>query len=150
MGLPLAPAAAAMPIDGGDGVSESSATVLGMQAGDWATWISSAAAVVAAVASVAVWRQSRPGVRWVLDFAEHGRSAVRNTGSAMAKDVHIRVGSASDATDVEAEAHCATVAPGEVVRVLVAATYGSSEDFAVTVTWRGRTGRRERWSYAPH
>jgi hypothetical protein len=75
---------------------------------------------------------------------------VRNVGAATARDVHVRVGSASDETDVDEEERVPSVAHGEVVRILVAPNYGSAKDYAVVVTWRGRFGRRERWTYLVH
>ncbi|MFD0549149.1 hypothetical protein ACFQ0X_08155 [Streptomyces rectiviolaceus] len=110
----------------------------------------SAAATVAAVASVAVWWRERSAVAWEFDRAERGRSFVRNAGSAAARDVHVRVGSAADGSDVDAEARAASVAPGEVVPVLTFAHMSSPADFSVVVTWRGRLGRRERWTRALH
>ncbi|MFF2184569.1 hypothetical protein [Streptomyces sp. NPDC058155] len=121
-----------------------------MEAGDWATWVGSTGAVVAAVASVAVWWRGKGAVQWRFEPVDHGRSAVLNNGSATAKQVRVRVGSASDVADIESEASADNVAPGEAIRVLVAATYGSSADFAVVVTWRGRFGKRKRWTHLPH
>ena len=121
-----------------------------MQAGDWATWVGSSAAVIAAVASIAVWWRERGAVSWEFDRAEHGRSFARNTGGATAHDVHVRVGSAGNDNDVDAEARAVAVAPGEVVPVLAFADMASPADFAVVVTWRGRFRRRERWTRILH
>ncbi|WP_171059848.1 hypothetical protein [Streptomyces montanus] len=49
--------------------------------------------------------------------------------------------------DVDEEARAASVAYGEVVPLLVTPTYGSAPDYTVNVTWRGRFGRRETWTY---
>ncbi|MFG3234996.1 hypothetical protein ACGFZG_24970 [Streptomyces antibioticus] len=117
-----------------------------MEAGDVATWVGSAAAVVAALASLAVWWRDRATVTWAFDREKHERSFVRNAGGAVAKDVHVRVGSASDDTDIDEQATVAAVAPGEVVPILAEANYGSPGDYALVVTWRGRFGRRERWT----
>jgi hypothetical protein len=117
-----------------------------MQAGDWATWVGSSAAVVAAVASIAVWWRERGAVAWELDRIQHGRSMVRNAGGATAKDVHVRVGAASDPADTSIEARAASVAPGEVVPVLAVVDMGDPADYAVVVSWRGQLGRRESWT----
>lgn len=121
-----------------------------MDFGDWATWVGSAAALVAAVASVAAWRQGRPSVEWEFQGAKTGRSLVLNKGAAEARQVHVRTGSASDASNVESEVRTETVAPGEGVRILSAPTHASRADYAVVVTWTGRWGKNERWTHLPH
>lgn len=121
-----------------------------MEAGDVATWVGSTAAVVAAAASIAVWWRERGAVRWEFDRVEKGRSFVRNAGSAVARDVHVRVGSASDGTHIDDQGAAATVAPGEVVPVLAFSHMTSPADFSLVVTWRSRFGRRHRWVRALH
>lgn len=121
-----------------------------MEAGDAATWVGSTAAVVAAVASVAVWWRERGTVTWEFDRVERGRSMVRNAGRATARDVHVRIGSASDDTDSDDQTTAARVAPGEVVPVLAFANMASPADFSLIVTWRGTFGRRRRWTRALH
>lgn len=121
-----------------------------MDSGDWATWVGSIAAVTAAVASVAAWRNGRPGVKWEFQYAEHGRSLVLNSGSSRAMQVHVRAGSIVDVTDFEAEEQADRISPGEGIRILVAPTYGSSPDYGVVVTWQAGFGRRQRWVYLPH
>lgn len=99
---------------------------------------------------MAVWWRSRGSVRWDIDLQDHGRSAVRNAGEATARDVHVRAGSASDESNIEAEARAASLAHGEVIRIVIAPTYGSAKDYAIVVTWKGPFGRRKRWTYQTH
>lgn len=123
-----------------------------MEIGDWATWVGSTAAVVAAAASVAAWRNSRPGVTWRFDYVEQGRSLLTNSGSAVARHVRVRAGSASDESHAEAVEEIARLTPGEGVRILVTPsydTYQTAPDFAIVVTWRGPLGRTRRWTHFP-
>lgn len=80
------------------------------------------------------------------DAAIHVRS-IRNSGGATAHDVHVRVGSAANMADVNRETRAASVAHGEVVPILITPPYGSAPDYAVSVTWRGRFGRRGTWTH---
>ncbi|WP_344629343.1 hypothetical protein [Streptomyces glaucosporus] len=117
-----------------------------MEAGDWATWIGSAAAIIAAASSVAVWWRDRSSVAWDLRGEKGKIPYVINVGSADAHQVRIRAGSASDPADVDAEAHADVVAPGEVIRILALPDMESPEDYAVIVTWRTRFGRSQTWT----
>jgi hypothetical protein len=112
---------------------------------DIATWVGSTAAVVAAVASVAVWWRERPAPTWELDYEPHGMSLVRNTGPAIARDVHVRAGVRAKLGQASHEARAERGAPGEVVAVMASRSLGAS-DWVVEVTWRGRFGRRGRAS----
>lgn len=118
-----------------------------MDAGDWATWVGSTAATVAAVASVAVWWRGRASVAWKLQQeSKHSFRAV-NVGDATARAVHIRVGSASDPTNVEDEKRAESVTPSESVRISAAPDSDSRDDIAIVITWRGFLQRRETWTY---
>lgn len=118
-----------------------------MEAGDWATWIGSAAAVVAAAASIAVWGREQTNTVWEFQEATQGRSAIANTGSATAKGVHVRViAIREDREIIEEEERVVRLAPNEVVRLLAKPTYGISAYF-VKVTWRGPFGKRRHWIY---
>lgn len=124
-----------------------------MEAGDWATWIGSAAAVLAAAASIAVWARERTNVVWEFRRAkrdpptEEERAALANVGSATAKDVQVYViATRQDRDIVEEQERAARVAPNEVIRVMADPTYGISAYF-VKVTWRGPFGKRRNWIY---
>ncbi|AZQ35937.1 hypothetical protein EJ357_22670 [Streptomyces cyaneochromogenes] len=101
------------------------------------------------MASVAVWWRGRASVAWQLQQdgrSRHGFRAV-NIGDATAKSVHVRVGSASDPTNVEDERRAESVSPSESVRIPVATDSDSREDVAVVITWDGRPWGRETWTY---
>lgn len=116
-----------------------------MDAGDVATWVGSTAAVVAAVASVAVWWRERPAPTWDLDYEPHGMSLVRNTGGSLARDVLVRAGARANLNHASYKVQAGNVAPGEVVPVMASRSLGA-KDWVVEVTWRGRFGRREKWT----
>lgn len=117
-----------------------------MDAGDVATWVGSTAAVVAAVASVAVWWRERPVPAWELQYETRGVSLVRNTGRASAKEVRVRAGSASRPMPNDHRVDAGTIAPGEVIPIIASRDMGDPADWAVEVTWRGRRGRRAKWT----
>jgi hypothetical protein len=125
--------------------SEAAGTVRRMSVGDIATWVGSVAAVVAAAASVAVWRRGAPEVDWRIRPDSGFR--VVNVGEKTARQVRVRLGSESNADDVEAEASTAALARGESLKVLNTATSDSADDVAIVVTWRGRFGRTEKWTH---
>lgn len=59
--------------------------------------------------------------------------------------MHVRAGVRANLSQVSHEARAETVAPGEVVAIMASRSLGA-EDWAVEVTWRGRFGRREKWT----
>lgn len=104
-------------------------------------WVAAAGALIAAVASLAGWRLARM-VRWELTLGDGGNHRVVNAGHRPARRVRLRVGSASDPADVDDETHREHVRPGESIPFADTGTYGSADDFSVTLTWRSFLGRK--------
>lgn len=111
----------------------------------WVGSISAIGAIIAAVTGTAVYWRGRPGVSWALRETGHAAHVV-NVDRGTAKDVHVRVGSASDPSDVMSQAHLDRVGPGEHIPVMLAITYRAPVDTSVVVTWR-RLGRNRTWTY---
>jgi hypothetical protein len=84
-------------------------------------------------------------VAWELDYETHGMSLVRNAGSVVARDVHVRAGVRGSPSQTAYGEQAGHVAPGEAVPVMASRSLGA-KDWAVEVTWRGRCGRRKRWT----
>lgn len=114
------------------------------------SWLTAVGALVAAVASVATWWRTHGGVEWEVEPVDGGgrRYRVVNRGGRPAREVHLRVGSASDPADVDEEKSLPVVRPGEGLTCSDLASYGCADDYAFNVTWRpGWPGRRRSWSY---
>ncbi|MEU6807717.1 hypothetical protein ABZ920_01555 [Streptomyces sp. NPDC046831] len=94
-----------------------------------------------------MWWRERPSPAWELIEKSEGISLVRNTSQAAAHDVRVRAGSAANPGPDDHRVQADTVGPGEVVRVISSYDMGDPADWAVEVTWRGRFGRRHRWTY---
>lgn len=116
-----------------------------MDSANWATWVGSVAATVAAVASVAVWWRGRADVTWQLEPVSQGFSQLVNTGTATAKHVRVRVGSASSPGDRDVHVDRDALAPGENVPVPTSRDMGDPQDFGVIVTWRSAFRGRQAW-----
>lgn len=110
-------------------------------------WISAIAATIAAFASVAVWVRGRGAVDIRVRSAGRSKVEIVNAGTKPAKKVHVRVGSESDASDVEDEKSVELLAPGEPLPILAAPDNSSARDIAVNVSWRGWFGRRGSFVY---
>jgi hypothetical protein len=110
-------------------------------------WVAAIAATIAAAASVAVLLLQLPRVEWAarkMDVAG-GRHRLTNTGKAPARDVMVRVGSASDPNHIDGNGimRSPIVRPGEHVAFVDMMAYNDPVDYAVNVTWRGLLGRRQ-------
>jgi hypothetical protein len=112
-------------------------------------WVAAIAGSIAAIASAAVlWNQLR-SVTWDVRLSsERGvRDQVVNVGNSTAREVRLRIGSASDPMDSDSgqEIRRPLVRPGEALPFSNTATFGVADDFGVNITWRGLLGRRS-WS----
>jgi hypothetical protein len=121
---------------------------------DWMvvpSWIAAFAAVIAAFASVAVWRHQRGSVVWKFELPRGvtDRCRVINTGSGTAFKIHVRIGSASDPSDndVGQERRRERVNAGEAISFSNTAPMGCVDDFSVSITWHSRLGRKHTWAH---
>lgn len=105
---------------------------------------------MAAVASVATYSRLRPAVAWSVREAAgqgHGYEIV-HSGTRPARDVRVRVGSASDPRDSDPgqEGRLQVVRPGEIIKVFNHNAFRGPPDYAFNLTWRSGL-RRRSWSY---
>ena len=121
---------------------------------DWKVvpdWIAALGATIAALASVALWRHQRGTVAWTIETPRSGadRYRVVNTGTGTAFKAHLRIGSASDLSDndAEQERRRKIVKPGEAIPFSNTAPMGCADDFSANLTWHSRLGRKQVWTH---
>lgn len=113
-------------------------------------WIAATAATIAAVASVAVWRQSI-GPAWKVEFdgQSKGSGKLVNRGQGRARSVQVRQGSAADVRAGRRDIiERSEVRPGEAIPFVNVRALSDPTDYSLNVTWRSAFwGRKRTWSY---